>query len=117
MCRAGSKCAQRIRILTALDEATHPSHMALPGWRLHRLKGDRGHLWSVRVSANWRVVSGFDGSEAVDVDLTRVVNRRAGVSPRLALALERLGWSDAGHWVRMQGTYDLARARRAETAA
>lgn len=49
--------------------------------------------------------------------LSRVVNRRAGVSPRLALALERLGWSDAGHWVRMQGAYDLARARRAETAA
>ncbi len=49
--------------------------------------------------------------------LSRVVNGRAGVSPRLALALERLGWSDAGHWVRMQGAYDLARARRAETAA
>ena len=49
--------------------------------------------------------------------LSRVVNRRAGVSPRLALALERLGWSDAGHWVRMQGAYDLAVARRAETAA
>jgi proteic killer suppression protein len=43
--------------------------MALPGWRLHQLKGDRGHLWSVRVSANWRVVFGFDGSEVVDVDL------------------------------------------------
>lgn len=57
------------RILTALDEATHPSHMALPGWRLHQLKGDRGNLWSVRVSANWRIVFGFDGSEAVDVDL------------------------------------------------
>ncbi len=49
--------------------------------------------------------------------LSRVVNRRAGVSPRLALALERLGWSDAAHWVRMQGAYDLARARQAETAA
>ncbi len=49
--------------------------------------------------------------------LSRVVNGRAGVSPRFALALERLGWSDAGHWVRMQGAYDLARARRAETAA
>ena len=47
--------------------------------------------------------------------LSRVLNGRAGVSPRLALALERLGWSDAGHWVRMQGAYDLARA--AESAA
>ena len=49
--------------------------------------------------------------------LSRVLNGRAGVSPRLALALERLGWSDASHWVRMQGAYDLARARAAESAA
>lgn len=49
--------------------------------------------------------------------LSRVLNGRAGVSPRLALALERLGWSDAGHWVRMQRAYDLARARAAESAA
>ena len=49
--------------------------------------------------------------------LSRVLNGRAGVSPRLALALERLGWSDAGHWVRMQGAYDLARARASESAA
>ncbi len=47
--------------------------------------------------------------------LSRVLNGRAGVSPRLAL--ERLGWSDASHWVRMQGAYDLARARAAESAA
>ena len=49
--------------------------------------------------------------------LSRILNGRAGVSPRLALALERLGWSDAGHWVRMQGAYDLAQARKAESAA
>ena len=47
--------------------------------------------------------------------LSRVVNCKAGVSPRLALALERLSWSDAEHWVRMQGTYDLAQARKAES--
>ena len=28
--------------------------------------------------------------------LSRVLNGRAGVSPRMALALERIGWSDAG---------------------
>lgn len=49
--------------------------------------------------------------------LSRVLNGKAGVSPRLALALERLGWSDAGHWVRMQATYNLAQARKAESAA
>lgn len=42
--------------------------------------------------------------------LSRVLNGKASVSPRMALALERIGWSDAGHWVRMQGAYDLAQA-------
>ena len=41
--------------------------------------------------------------------LSRVLSGEAGVSPQLALALEQLGWSDTGHWVRMQGAYDLAR--------
>ena len=44
------------------------------------------------------------------------MNAKAGVSPRVALALERIGWSDAGHWVRMQGAYDLAQARAAAAA-
>ena len=49
--------------------------------------------------------------------LSRLLNGRASVSPRMALALERVGWSDAEHWVRMQGSYDLAQARLRETAA
>ena len=49
--------------------------------------------------------------------LLPVLNGEAGVSLQLALALERLGWSDAGHWVRMQGAYDLAQFRRTESAA
>ena len=48
--------------------------------------------------------------------LSRTLNGRAGVSPRMALALERIGWSDAEHWVRMQGSYDLAQARLRDTA-
>ena len=35
--------------------------------------------------------------------LSRLLNGHAGVSPTMALALERIGWSDAEHWVRMQG--------------
>ena len=44
--------------------------------------------------------------------VSRVLNGHARVTPRLALALERLGWSDAAHWLRMQASYDRARARR-----
>lgn len=32
--------------------------------------------------------------------LSRVLNGNAAVSPRLALALERVGWSNAEHWLR-----------------
>ena len=60
----------------------------------------------------WTVTEAAARLGVARVTLQRVVNARAGVSPRLAIALERLGWSDAGHWVRMQGAYDLARARR-----
>ena len=49
--------------------------------------------------------------------LSRLLNGHAGVSPTMALALERIGWSDADHWIRMQGSYDLARARLKEAAA
>ncbi len=61
----------------------------------------------------WTVTEAAARLGVARVTLQRVVNARAGVSPRLAIALEKLGWSDAGHWVRMQGAYDLARARRA----
>ena len=47
--------------------------------------------------------------------LSRVLNGKASVSPRLALALEQLGWSDAGHWVRIQAAYDLAHRQQRRT--
>ena len=28
---------------------------APPGWRAHRLSGDRGSEWSLSVSGNWRI--------------------------------------------------------------
>ena len=65
----------------------------------------------------WTVGDAADRLGVTRNTLSRVLNGTAGVSPRLAIALERLGWSDAGHWVRMQGAYELARARRADTAA
>lgn len=44
--------------------------MRVPGYRLHRLKGDRADEWSICVSANWRIVFRFDGENVRDVDLT-----------------------------------------------
>ena len=49
--------------------------------------------------------------------LHRLLSGRIALTARTALALERLGWSTARHWLRMQGAFDLAQERRRETAA
>ncbi len=57
------------RILARLDEAAEPRSMDLPGFRLHRLKGDLASSWAVSVSGNWRIVFRFEGAHVCDVDL------------------------------------------------
>ena len=57
------------RMLDRLDASSRPEDMDLPGWRLHRLQGDRQRRWAVSVSGNWRLTFAFDGEDAVDVDL------------------------------------------------
>ena len=57
------------RILARLEETSEAGDMDLPGFRLHRLKGDLAGFWSVTVSGNWRVIFRFEGSHASDVDL------------------------------------------------
>jgi proteic killer suppression protein len=60
---------ERLRMrLVALDTATCIEDMDLPGFRLHRLKGDRKGEWAIDVSRNWRVVFAFDGGNAENVD-------------------------------------------------
>jgi toxin HigB-1 len=56
------------RILAALDAATRPADLDLPGYDLHPLKGNRAGTWSVSVSGNWRVTFRFDGNHVTDVD-------------------------------------------------
>ena len=50
---------ERVRgILTALSLAETMEGFvreAAPGWRVHRLSGERRSEWSVSVSANWRI--------------------------------------------------------------
>jgi proteic killer suppression protein len=56
-------------ILFVLNRARKPEDMNLPGFRLHRLKGDLKEFWSVTVQANWRVIFRFEEANACDVDL------------------------------------------------
>jgi len=60
--------AKLARILSALDEATAPHEMDLPGFRLHPLKGKKKGCFSVSVTGNWRVTFRFKGVDAFDVD-------------------------------------------------
>ena len=55
-------------ILARLNASTSPNDMDVPGFRLHRLKGDLAGYWAVAVRANWRIVFRFEDGHAVDVD-------------------------------------------------
>ena len=70
--RAGIQAKQeaRIRVILArLHASIAPQDMNLPGLHLHQLKGERRGTWAVRVSGNWRITFGFEGSHAIDVNL------------------------------------------------
>jgi len=44
--------------------------------------------------------------------LSDLLNGHSGVSPDMAIRLEKVGWSTADHWLRMQLQRDLWVARR-----
>ena len=58
-----------IQILARLDGAETPQDMNLPGWRFHALKGNLKGRYAVDASGNWRVTFGWDGNDAIDLDL------------------------------------------------
>ena len=57
------------RIVIALDSARLPEDMNIPGLRFHGLKGKDKGRYAVDASGNWRITFGWDGEDAVDVDL------------------------------------------------
>ena len=56
-----------------------------------------------------------EGAKVLDVTrhtLSRVINGQSGISPEMAIRLEKAGWSNADHWLRLQAAYELAQARK-----
>ena len=49
--------------------------------------------------------------------LSRLLNGKAGISVKMAIALENIGWGTADQWMRLQASYELAQARREISAA
>ena len=68
--RIGADLIDKVEnILATLDAADTPQALALPGYRLHSLKGSREGFWAVTVRANWRIIFRFENGDAFDVEL------------------------------------------------
>jgi proteic killer suppression protein len=57
------------RLLEALDLARSPQEMAFVGSGLHALRGNLKGRYALTVSRNWRLTFGWDGEDAIEVDL------------------------------------------------
>ena len=95
------RLVERLPVLAA---AVGPGDLNLPGYRLQALKGDLAGWWSI-------------ASPATGACCIRLMRGELPVTAAVAVALERLGWSNAEFWLRMQNQFDLARVRKALRAA
>jgi proteic killer suppression protein len=57
------------RILLRLDAARLPRQMDSPGMRFHALKGKDNGRFAVWASENYRITFGWNGDDAIEVDL------------------------------------------------
>ena len=56
-------------ILRALDDASRPEDMNLPGFRFHALVGHDKGRYAVSAGGNWRITFGWIENDAIEVDL------------------------------------------------
>lgn len=57
------------RMLQALDAATKPADLNVPGYMWHPLGLMGPGRYSIRVTGNYRITYAWDGEDAVDVDI------------------------------------------------
>ena len=108
------------RILADLDLAVQPSDLAVPGYYEQTNMNAMANPPHPGETIRFECIeaSGLTVTEAARLlgcsrpTLSRILNARAGISPEMAIALERQGWSNADFWVRRQAAFDLAQARR-----
>jgi len=56
------------RILTSLDAVTSEEDIMALGLGIHKLSGDLSDFWSIKVSANYRIIFRFDNGDIFEVD-------------------------------------------------
>jgi len=57
-----------IRQMDALDVASKPDAMNVPGWDFHGLEG-KPKRYSISVNGNWRITFQWEGEDATHVNL------------------------------------------------
>jgi toxin HigB-1 len=69
---APAKTADKLKkMMLAIDSAAAIGDIdAMPGWKLHPLKGDLAGFWSLTVTRNWRLVFRFEEGDAFDLTLS-----------------------------------------------
>ena len=63
------------------------------------------------IKVDWTVAEFSNQLEISEEEVSQLLNCERGISPAMALALERLGWGTADFWMRLQAYYDLAQER------
>ena len=116
-----------LKVLGEATELSDGSGLIFPGMRAGRPISEKRrdrcrhnrveHLTNRTVSRRTRdgAVRGH-GLGCTRQALSRLLNGKAGISPAMALALERIGWSNASFWMRLQAAYELAQERRRQAA-
>lgn len=56
------------RILTSLDAVSSEEDILAMGSGIHKLSGDLSSFWSVKVSANYRIIFVFNNGDVSNVD-------------------------------------------------
>ncbi len=56
------------RILTSLDAVSSEDDIKALGSGIHKLSGNMKHFWSIKTSANYRIIFRFEAGDILDVD-------------------------------------------------
>ena len=58
-----------LRAMAALDQASEPADLDLPGYGFHALTGDMNGRFSITIFRDWRMTFAWNNDGAADLDL------------------------------------------------